>query len=586
MSKTPNRWIGLLFISLAISIVIIDGTIVNTIFPSVIADLQLSSTEVQWVNESYVLVFASLLLVFGSIGDRIGRRRLLIIGILIFTAASVWAGFSTDASTMIIARIAQGVGGAMVLPTTLSLVNATFQGKERGIAFAVWGSTIGGMVAVGPVLGGWLATDFDWRWAFNINAPLGLIIIIGLLIFATESKQEQREGRIDWVGAGISVIMFSTLVFGLIEGRAYGWWTVNPGSSFAIGDFKWPETGISVVPVSLAIFVVATIGFILWERSREKAQKNVILDLRLFSISSFRNGSIAAGIISMGEFGLLFAIPLWLQNVQGLNAISSGLVLLWLAGGAFLASGVGGALSGKLAPANAVRIGVLLELIAVAGIAFIASTDGGWQGIAPFLAIYGIGIGLATAQLTGVIMVDVPMEKTGQASGSQSTVRQIGSALGIAVLGTVLFSSSQAAIETRIVNLPSLAVLDETARVDLATTIAKPVSDSSGGAIVAIPEYLTSQGVPENVANDITLAAANGFTDGMKATGWAAAFFLLLGLASTFNLGTKSKLVEVAAKPRAKAAPKAKAEPTDKAAPKAAPKAAAKAKPKTKADAE
>ena len=229
---------------------------------------------------------------------------------------------------------------------------------------------------------------------------------------------------------------------------------------------------------------------------------------------------------------------------------------------------------------------MLLELIAVAGIAFIASTDGGWQGIAPFLAIYGIGIGLATAQLTGVIMVDVPMEKTGQASGSQSTVRQIGSALGIAVLGTVLFSSSQAAIETRIVNLPSLAVLDETARVDLATTIAKPVSDSSGGAIVAIPEYLTSQGVPENVANDITLAAANGFTDGMKATGWAAAFFLLLGLASTFNLGTKSKLVEVAAKPRAKAAPKAKAEPTDKAAPKAAAKATAKAKPKTKADAE
>lgn len=557
MSKTPNRWIGLVFISLAISIVIIDGTIVNTIFPSVIADLQLSSTEVQWVNESYVLVFASLLLVFGSIGDRIGRRRLLIVGILIFTAASVWAGFSTDASTMIIARIAQGVGGAMVLPTTLSLVNATFQGKERGIAFAVWGSTIGGMVAVGPVLGGWLATDFSWRWAFNINAPLGLIIIAGLLIFATESKQSQRQGRIDWTGAGISVIMFSTLVFGLIEGRAYGWWQVNPASQFAIGDFKWPTTGVSVVPVSLAIFVIATVGFILWERSREKANKNVILDLRLFSIRSFRNGSIAAGIISMGEFGLLFAIPLWLQNIQGLNAVSSGLVLLWLAGGAFLASGVGGALSGKLAPANAVRIGVLLELIAVAGIAFIASTDGGWQGIAPFLAVYGIGIGLATAQLTGVIMVDVPMEKAGQASGSQSTVRQIGSALGIAVLGTVLFTSSQAAIETRIVDLPSLAVLDVTARQDLAMQIAKPVSDSSGGALVAVPQFLTSQGVPENVANDVTLAAANGFTDGMKATGWAAAFFLLLGLASTYNLGTKSTKVSAARKPRAKAAAKA-----------------------------
>ena len=541
MSKTPNRWIGLVFISMAISLVIIDGTIVNTIFPSIIQDLRLTSTEVQWVQESYVLVFASLLLVWGTIGDRIGRRRLLIIGIFIFTAASIWAGFSTDAPSMILARIVQGIGGAMVLPTTLSLVNATFQGKERGIAFAIWGSTIGGMVAVGPVLGGWLATDFDWRWAFNINAPLGLIIIIGLLIFATESKQSQREGRIDWVGAGISVIMFSTLVFGLIEGRAYGWWNVNPANQFAIGDFKWPTTGISVIPVSLAIFVIATVVFVLWERSREKAQKNVILDLGLFHIGSFRNGSIAAGIISMGEFGLLFAIPLWLQNVQGLSPVSSGLVLLWLAGGAFLASGVGGALSGKLSAVNAVRIGVLLELIAVAGIAFIASTSGGWQGIAPFLAVYGVGVGLATAQLTGVIMVDVPNEKTGQASGSQSTVRQIGSALGIAVLGTVLFTSTQASIETRINELPALSVVDAPTRQVIADQIAGPVADSAGAAIAAIPQFLTSQGMPQDVANQVTIAAADGFTDGMKATGWAAAFFLLLGLGSTYNLGKKTQ---------------------------------------------
>jgi EmrB/QacA subfamily drug resistance transporter len=546
--KTPNRWIGLVFISMAISLVIIDGTIVNTIFPAVIKDLNLTSTEVQWVQESYVLVFASLLLVWGTLGDRIGRRKLLITGILIFIAASIWAGFSTDAASMILARIVQGIGGAMVLPTTLSLVNANFQGKERGIAFAIWGSTIGGMVAVGPVLGGWLATDFDWRWAFNINAPLGILIVAGLLIFVRESKQAQRAGAIDYVGAAISVVMFSTLVFGLIEGRTYGWWNVNEANPFVIGDFAWPTTGISVIPVSLAIFVISTVLFVMWERKRERDGKNVILDLGLFHIGSFRNGSIAAGIISMGEFGLLFAIPLWLQNVEGLNAISSGLVLLWLAGGAFLASGVGGALSGKLSAVNAVRIGVLLELIAVAGIAFVASTSGGWVGIAPFLAIYGIGVGLATAQLTGVIMVDVPMEKAGQASGSQSTVRQIGSALGIAVLGTVLFTFTQASVEQRIVDAPALSIVDETSRQALAADIAKPVSDSAGAAIAAIPGILMSQGLPEEAATQITEAAQEGFTDGMKATGWAAAFFLLLGLASTYNLGSKTKREKKAAK--------------------------------------
>jgi EmrB/QacA subfamily drug resistance transporter len=546
--KTPNRWIGLVFISMAISLVIIDGTIVNTIFPAVIKDLNLTSTEVQWVQESYVLVFASLLLVWGTLGDRIGRRKLLITGILIFIAASIWAGFSTDAASMILARIVQGIGGAMVLPTTLSLVNANFQGKERGIAFAIWGSTIGGMVAVGPVLGGWLATDFDWRWAFNINAPLGILIVAGLLIFVRESKQAQRAGAIDYVGAAISVVMFSTLVFGLIEGRTYGWWNVNEANPFVIGDFAWPTTGISVIPVSLAIFVISTVLFVMWERKRERDGKNVILDLGLFHIGSFRNGSIAAGIISMGEFGLLFAIPLWLQNVEGLNAISSGLVLLWLAGGAFLASGVGGALSGKLSAVNAVRIGVLLELIAVAGIAFVASTAGGWAGIAPFLAVYGIGVGLATAQLTGVIMVDVPMEKAGQASGSQSTVRQIGSALGIAVLGTVLFTFTQASVEQRIFDAPALSIVDETSRQALAADIAKPVSDSAGAAIAAIPGILMSQGLPEEAATQITEAAQEGFTDGMKATGWAAAFFLLLGLASTYNLGSKTKSEKKAAK--------------------------------------
>ena len=162
MSQTKNRWIALVFISMAISLVIIDGTIVNTIFPAVIEDLQLTSTEVQWVQESYVLVFASLLLVWGSLADRYGRKLLLIVGIVVFVAASIWAGNTDSAEAMILARVVQGIGGAMVLPTTLSLVNANFEGKERGIAFAIWGATIGGMVAVGPVLGGWLATDFSW----------------------------------------------------------------------------------------------------------------------------------------------------------------------------------------------------------------------------------------------------------------------------------------------------------------------------------------------------------------------------------------------------------------------------------------
>lgn len=544
MTKTRNRWIGLVFISMAISLVIIDGTIVNTIFPHVIEALKLTSTQVQWVQESYVLVFASLLLVWGSLADRIGRRLLLVIGLGIFVAASVWAGFSTDATTMILARVAQGFGGAMVLPTTLSLVNANFQGKERGIAFAVWGSTIGGMVALGPVLGGWLATDFGtdgWRLAFNINLPLGLLVIAGLLIWVSESKQAQREGGIDVVGALLSVVMFATLVFGLIEGRVYGWFTASAAHPFEVGGFKWPTDGISIIPVSLALSVIFIVLFVLWEKAREKAHKNVLLDLDLFKISSFRNGSFAALIISMGEFGLLFAIPLWLQNVEGLTPISSGLVLLWLAGGAFLASGVGGALSGKLPAVRAVQIGVLFELIGVAGISLVASTGGGWWPVAPFLLLYGIGVGLATAQLTGVIMVDVPMTKIGQASGSQSTVRQIGSALGIAVLGTILFTATQAAADTRLNATQALQSMPSDQRATFIEGLSTTVVDSSGGFLPMIKGTLLDAGAPEEVAVEIQKAANDSFTDGVKATGWAAAGFLFLGLLSTLAMGSRRR---------------------------------------------
>lgn len=532
MAPTKNRWVGLVFIAMSISLVIIDGTIVNTIFPSIIRDLALTSTEVQWVQESYVLVFASLLLVWGSLADRIGRRRLLCIGIVIFIASSVWAGLTDSASALILARIIQGIGGAMVLPTTLSLVNATFQGRERGIAFAVWGATIGGMVAVGPVLGGWLATDFDWRWAFMINLPLGILILIGLLIFVNESKAPQTSGGIDWVGAAISVVMFSTLVFGLIEGRIYGWWEANPDRQFQILDFVWPAGGISVIPVALAISAVSFVSFVIWERARGRAGKSVLLDLNLFRISSFRNGSIAALIISMGEFGILFAIPLWLQNVIGLSPISSGLVLLWLAGGAFLASAIGGALSGKLAPARAVQIGVLLEIVGVTGVALFASQESGWGILAPFLFLYGIGIGLATAQLTGVIMVDVPMEKTGQGSGSQSTVRQVGSALGIAVLGTLLFSGTQVSIEERLQKFE----LSQ----DQVSALSLAVVDSAGAAIPQLSAELQNQGIPGAVGDEIQAAAGDAFTDGAKWAAWAAAGFLVLGLGSTVNLGRKS----------------------------------------------
>lgn len=555
MQNSRNRWLGLVFISMAISLVIIDGTIVNTIFPSLSRSLSLTDTQIQWVQESYVLVFASLLLVWGSLADRFGRRAMLVLGLVVFVAASIWAGMATDANALILARIVQGLGGAMVLPTTLSLVNANFVGKERGIAFAVWGATIGGMVAVGPVLGGWLTTvDWKWvlgavtietwRWAFWVNLPFGLLVVLGLLIFVGESKQEQREGGVDFVGAILVALAFFTLTFGLIEGRYYGWW--NQGAKLKIGDYTWPTKSISIIPVALVLSLILFFVFILWERSRDRAHKNVLLDLNLFKIASFRNGSIAALIISMGEFGLIFAIPLWLQNITGLDAFHSGMVLLWLAGGAFVASGAIGALGSVLSPVMSVRIGVALEILGIAGLGFFANTDKGWGSIATWLLVYGFGVGIATAQLTGVIMQDVPLEKVGQGSGTQSTSRQIGSALGIAVLGTILFTGIQNYSASSITNIQELSSYPKAQVQQLGDSLGKMISQSSGGIVPNLSLLLQASGAPAQISDPIQSAAKTGFTDAVKSTAYAAAGFLALGLAATFTIKGRRPEDEIA----------------------------------------
>src|SRR6476620_10575689 len=285
-----RRLWGRVAISIAVALIIVDSTIVNVAVPYIVEDLGLTSSQVQWVQESYTLVFAATLLIWGTVADRIGRRRMLLIGVVVFVVASGLAAVAGSGEALIGARILQGFGGAMILPTTLSLINAGFQGRERGIAFAVWGSTIGGMVALGPLLGGWLTTSYSWRWAFGINLPIGLFIVVGVLLFVAESRSDHHDG-IDVVGALLSAVTFATLAFGLIEGRTYGWWTtVRP---LEIGDWQWTWT-VSPVAVSFAVCLVAGAVFVTRTLARTRAGRPTLFRFDPFAIPSFRNGTLAA----------------------------------------------------------------------------------------------------------------------------------------------------------------------------------------------------------------------------------------------------------------------------------------------------
>jgi EmrB/QacA subfamily drug resistance transporter len=509
-----RRWIGLVVISIAVALIIVDSTIVNVAIPSVVKELKITSTQVQWVQESYTLVFAALLLVWGTLADRFGRRRLLLLGIVVFGASSIGAALAPTGDLLIGARVIQGIGGAMLLPTTLSLINATFRGRERGIAFAVWGSTIGGMAAVGPLLGGWLTTYFSWRWAFGINVPLGVILIIGALLFVAESKSPDA-GRVDVVGAAISVVLFASLVFGLIEGRTYGWWLSDTPPSF------W-KLGVSPIPFAFGLALLALIAYVLWGLHRQRIGKSTLIAFSLFRISSFRNGNIAAMIVALGEFGIILSLPLWLQNVLGYDALQTGFVLVALAVGSFVASGFAATVGGRFAPVWVVRGGILLEIVGLVIVGLVIAVDTPWWSIALGLFVYGIGVGLATAQLTGVVLADVPVEQSGAASGTQSTARQVGSALGIAILGTILFSTLGSQFADK---LPS-TIPDATQ-----TQLVDTVVDSAGGAI---PEFVAQRPAVGKLAQQ-------AFSDATQISAFSAAGFLALGLLATITLGNGRK---------------------------------------------
>lgn len=515
-----RRWIGLFFVALGVALIIVDTTIVNVAIPTIIEDLNISSSEAQWVQEAYTLVFAALLLVFGRLADRWGRRLLFLIGVVVFIAASIWAAVAGSGAELISARLAQGLGGALILPTSLSIINANFRGRDRAVAFAVWGSTIGGTAALGPLLGGYLTTNLSWRWAFGINIPLGLLVLIGTAIFVAESRDREAAKGIDISGAILSVLGIGFIVFALIEGRVYGWFLTIGEPSFLGANWALPVSPVFVA-LALGLFVLLVFAFV--EVRRNRLGKTVLMDLSLFGIPSFRNGNIAAGIVSLGEFGLLFALPFWLQNVLGYSAFNTGVILLALAGGSFLASGLGVQLTRARGPVFVVRTGIVLEIIGIVGIGLSISPNAAiWQ-VVGFLFIYGLGVGMATAQLTGVVLADVPVAASGQGSGIQSTTRQVGSALGIAILGTVLFTGLGTSLNNTLSENPAIPP-------DVREQTVSTVVTTAGAVIPSLREN------PET--EQIATAAGESLS---KATRWAAfvaAGFLGIGLLASFSLST------------------------------------------------
>ena len=513
------KWLPMPFVALGVSMIIVDATIVNVAVPTIIRELHVSANTAEWFNSIYSLVFAALLITLGHTGDVWGRRKLFALGVVVFVAASLVAATAPTGGVLILGRFLQGIGGAMILPATLSTVNAIYTGKDRAVAFAIWGSTIGGMAAVGPLLGGWLTTDLSWRWAFLINVPIGVAVLAGILFVVPETKDLHVRRGVDWIGNLLVIVGFATLVFGLIEGEHYGWW--GQTESLTLGPWTWPASWPSPVPIAFAIAVVSLITFTFVEAARARRGKVVLVNLQLFRIRSFAAGNVAVTVVSFGEFGLLFVLPLFLQGVLGYSALDTGWLFLALAIGSFVVGGATPQLAKRIGTRGVARAGLAFEIVGIAGLgATLSTTVSAWV-MAIWLFLYGMGVGMATAQLTGVILVDVPVEDSGQASGIQSTARQVGSALGVAILGSILLTVLTSRTTSALAAIPGLSK----AASDQVTNIVR----SSGGAAIG------SLGAGPN-GTAIVHAASNAAVDAARIVAFSAAGFILLGLIATLLL--------------------------------------------------
>src|SRR6478672_12779458 len=409
------KWWTLTAVCLGTFMLLLDITIVNVALPQIQAELHATFSDLQWVIDAYALTLAALLLTTGSLADLYGRRRLYLIGLLIFTAASALCGAAQGPLMLELSRGLQGDGGAAMFSVSLALLANAFRGKDRGIAFGVWGAITGLAVAVGPLVGGALVTGISWRWIFFVNLPIGLLAF-ALTAMRVRESRDPGAHRPDWAGFVLFSGGLACLVYALIESGRSGF-----GATAVIVCFV-------AAAVLLAAFVVVE-----WRVSQP------MFDLSLFRLPTFAGGDIAAFGVSAGIFSVLLYLVLYLQDVLGLSALQTGVRTLILSGAILVSSGVAGRLS-SLVPVRAL-IGPGLVLVGVGLLLMRGLTaSSGWTHLIPGFVVAGVGVGMVNPPLASTAVGVVRPERAGMASGINSTFRQVGIATGIALLGT-LFSN-------------------------------------------------------------------------------------------------------------------------------------------------
>jgi EmrB/QacA subfamily drug resistance transporter len=409
-----RKWWTLAAVSFGLFMIMLDNTVVNVALPSIQRELGIGLSELEWIVTGYALSFAALMLTGGKVADMVGRRRIFVLGIVVFTVASFLCGIAESSEILIGARVLQGVGAALMNPATLSIISATFPPAQRGMAIGIWAGVSALALAIGPLVGGLLTQHVGWEWIFFVNVPVGILGIAASYLFIDESKDTSHEQRLDLPGLLTSGIGLFALTYGLIEANTYGWTSGRILAAFAVA-------------------MVGLVGFVLLERH----QRLPMLDLSLFRSGTFAGANLVILLVAFAMFGIFLFLSLYAQNILGYSAVQAGAAFLPMTILIILVAPIAGKTSDRVGSRSLMTIGMALLAVQLLYFSQLGQDATFWT-LLPAMLIGGVGMSLTMTPSAAAATRNVPVDKAGVGSAVLNAFRQVGGSIGVALIGAIV----------------------------------------------------------------------------------------------------------------------------------------------------
>jgi len=516
-----NPWLVLLVLTTGFFMIMLDTTIVNVAIPAMSTGLNTTLDQILWVLNAYVMVYAVLLITAGRLGDLYGQRSLFAIGLFVFTVASALCGLSQNPAELIAARVLQGVGGALLTPQTLAILTSIFPPERRGTAFGVWGGVAGLATLAGPTVGGAIITYVDWRWIFYV--PIGIASLIATFLVIPDLRPGRRHGW-DVVGIVVATAGLFAIVFGLIEGERYNWGQIE-SSSITI-----PE----VIGLGVALMVL----FVVWERF----QTEPLVPLSLFADRNFAVANWIAAAISFGMLSMFLPFTIYLQSARGFSALVAGLTLAPMSLTSMFTAPFAGRMADRIGGKYILMTGIFLFTIGMASLAFVAGPESTWINFVVPAVVAGLGIGMTFAPMTTVAMRNISPRVAGSASAVLNTIRQLGAAIGSAVIGALLQNRLAVTLHDQAVShagaLPDAFRSQFIAAFSNVSSKGFEIGTGESGAQLPV-------NLPPSVAHQLSVIAhdvfVSGYIDAMKQTFVLPIAFLLFTALTTLLIRRRQR---------------------------------------------